>query len=94
MKNDKREKENKKTAVETAYAFLAAAAYNAGPGRIKIWKSSDGLKRDTAQFIENIPFTETRIYVQNVLLYDAIYKKLLSGKGNLLLKPGEKSYKY
>ena len=73
---------------------LAAAAYNAGPGRIKIWKSSDGLKRDTAQFIENIPFTETRIYVQNVLLYDAIYKKLLSGKGNLLLKPGEKSYKY
>lgn len=73
---------------------LAAAAYNAGPNRIKYWKSSDGLKRDTAQFIENIPFTETRIYVQNVLLYDAIYKKLLSGKGNSILKAKEKTYKY
>lgn len=73
---------------------LAAAAYNAGPGRIKIWKSKDGLKRDTPMFVENIPFKETRLYVQNVLLYDVIYKKLLTGQDSPLLKRHEKKYRY
>lgn len=73
---------------------LAAAAYNAGPGRIKIWKSKDGMNRDTPMFVENIPFKETRLYVQNVILYDVIYKKLLTGQDSPLLKGHEKKYRY
>lgn len=74
--------------------ILAAAAYNAGPNRIKQWSSKDGVHRDTAMFVENIPFNETRKYVQNVLLYDAIYNKLLTGKETQLLKGNELSYNY
>ncbi|MGN1281934.1 MAG: transglycosylase SLT domain-containing protein [Succinivibrio sp.] len=73
---------------------LAAAAYNAGPNRIKVWKSNDGLKRDTAMYVENIPFKETRLYVQNVLLYDTIYKKLLTGVEDKLLTKNERTYQY
>lgn len=74
--------------------ILAAAAYNAGPGRIKIWASKDGGVRDPAMYIENIPFKETRLYVQNVILYDVIYKKLLTGKEDNLLYSHEKNYRY
>ncbi|MDD6755023.1 MAG: transglycosylase SLT domain-containing protein, partial [Succinatimonas sp.] len=74
--------------------ILAAAAYNAGPGRIKIWASKDGGVRDSAMYIENIPFKETRLYVQNVILYDVIYKKLLTGKEDNLLYSHEKNYRY
>lgn len=74
--------------------ILAAAAYNAGPGRIPQWTSDDGQKRDAAMFVETIPFKETRKYVQNVLLYDAIYEYLLTGKPGTLLEPAELSYAY
>ena len=74
--------------------ILAAAAYNAGPGRINIWKSKDGRGRDAAMYVENIPFNETRQYVQNVLLYDTIYKKLLTGQESRLLNSSELSYRY
>ncbi len=53
---------------------LAAAAYNAGPNRVKQW-----LRRSAANpvpldiWIETIPFLETRGYVQNVLAYSVIY---------------------
>ena len=73
---------------------LAAAAYNAGPQRVYRWASKDGLKRDTAMYVENIPFDETRKYVQNVLLYDAIYNKLLNGRDADLLSGKEMSYLY
>lgn len=74
--------------------ILAAAAYNAGPGRIYRWESKDGLKRDAAMYIENIPFLETRKYVQNVLLYDAIYNKLLTGDEKVLLTQSELNFAY
>lgn len=74
--------------------ILAAAAYNAGPGRINIWKSKDGKGRDAAMYVENIPFKETRQYVQNVLLYDTIYKKLLTGQEDRLLNSNELGYRY
>ncbi|MGN0894355.1 MAG: transglycosylase SLT domain-containing protein [Succinivibrio sp.] len=74
--------------------ILAAAAYNAGPNRIRAWKSNDGKKRDTAMYVENIPFKETRLYVQNVLLYDTIYKKLLTGVEDKILTKNERSYRY
>lgn len=73
---------------------LAAAAYNAGPNRIPRWLSHDGVKRDVAMFIECIPFTETRKYVQNVLLYDSIYNFLITGKKGELVRSNELSYKY
>ena len=45
-------------------------------------------------YVENIPFKETRQYVQNVLLYDTIYKKLLTGQEDRLLNSNELGYKY
>jgi len=55
---------------------LASAAYNAGPGRVRQWlKNARHLSFDV--WIENIPFDETRQYVQNVLTYSVIYGKKL-----------------
>lgn len=55
---------------------LASAAYNAGPGRVRQWlKDARHLSFDV--WIENIPFDETRQYVQNVLTYSVIYGKKL-----------------
>jgi soluble lytic murein transglycosylase len=52
------------------------AAYNAGPGRVHEWLSWSNY-REPAEFVESIPFSETREYVQAVLrnadMYRAIY---------------------
>jgi soluble lytic murein transglycosylase len=53
----------------------AAAAYNAGPGRAKQWIAERG-SLDIEDWIETIPFTETRGYVQGVLRYAANYRRL------------------
>ena len=61
--------------------ILAAAAYNAGPGRVRQWlnKEKDNqLPYDV--WIETIPFKETRGYVQNVLAFSVIYAYRLGGK--------------
>ncbi len=56
--------------------ILAAAAYNAGPGRVRKWRQqSNGQPVDL--WVENIPFRETRNYVQNVLVFNAIYQERL-----------------
>jgi len=56
---------------------LASAAYNAGPGRVRQWlKGADHLAFDV--WVENIPFDETRQYVQNVLSYSVIYGQKLN----------------
>ena len=54
---------------------LAAAAYNAGPGRPARWR--DGPVLDAAIWAENIPFNETRDYVRKVLLGGTVYAQLL-----------------
>lgn len=46
---------------------LATAAYNAGPGRPRLWRSSLERTVEGAIFAETIPFSETRGYVKNVL---------------------------
>lgn len=52
---------------------LAAAAYNAGPGRVRQWRSLSADKLPIDVWIEIIPFNETRQYVQNVLAFKVIY---------------------
>ncbi len=55
---------------------LAAAAYNAGPYRVKKWLPEN--KTMAADlWIETIPFNETRKYVQAVLAYSIIFDKAL-----------------
>src|SRR6185312_7477164 len=51
------------------------AAYNAGPSRVKRWMEQFGYD-DPAEFIENIPFSETRDYVQAVLRNGQVYRDL------------------
>lgn len=58
---------------------LASAAYNAGPGRPRAWRSTLSRPVEGAIFAETIPFLETRDYVKNVLsnatYYAAIFEK-------------------
>ena len=57
---------------------MAAAAYNAGPGRPRRWR--EGPLLEPAAWAENIPFTETRDYVKKVLSNAVYYAALLSGQ--------------
>jgi soluble lytic murein transglycosylase len=61
---------------------LAAAAYNAGPNNAKKWLASNGDPRQTdpIDWIEQIPFGETRNYVQRVLENAEVYRARLAGK--------------
>jgi soluble lytic murein transglycosylase len=57
---------------------MATAAYNAGPNRAKKWQAAVPL--EGAIYAENIPFTETRLYVQRVLANAHLYAKQLGLK--------------
>ncbi len=57
---------------------LAAAAYNAGPGRPRNWRN--GPQLEAAIWAENVPFSETRDYVKKVLANTTNYAALLSGQ--------------
>jgi soluble lytic murein transglycosylase len=56
---------------------LAAAAYNAGPGRPRRWR--EGMPVEPAIWAETIPFNETRDYVKKVLSNAVYYAALLGG---------------
>ncbi len=62
---------------------LAAVAYNAGPGRARSWSESRGHPAARAvnviDWIEHIPFRETRNYTMRVIESLAIYRARLSG---------------
>jgi soluble lytic murein transglycosylase len=57
----------------------AAAAYNAGPSRLRRWSHSG--TEDAAAWIEIIPINETRDYVKNVLANAANYRAMLGKVG-------------
>jgi soluble lytic murein transglycosylase len=53
----------------------ALAAYNAGDDRVEEWLGQ-GKYRDAQEFVESIPFTETREYVQAILRNASVYRQL------------------
>ncbi len=57
---------------------LALAAYNAGPGAAKRWQPAQALDSDI--WIENIPYNETRSYVQRILWHSLVFHWLRNGK--------------
>ena len=57
---------------------LAAAGYNAGPGRPRNWRNGPTL--DAAIWAENVPFTETRDYVKKVLSNTTNYAAIITGQ--------------
>ncbi len=59
-------------------AVMATAAYNAGPSRAKRWMASEPM--EAAIYIETIPFSETRTYVQRVMANAHIYASRLGTK--------------
>jgi soluble lytic murein transglycosylase len=63
--------------------IMAAAAYNAGPGRPAQWAGlcgdPRGAQTDPLDFIECIPFSETRNYVMRTLETTMVYRARLNG---------------
>ena len=53
----------------------ALAAYNAGSDRVDEWMGQ-GPYRDSPEFVESIPFTETREYVQAIIRNANVYRQL------------------
>jgi soluble lytic murein transglycosylase len=54
---------------------FALAAYNAGEERVEEWRSA-GNFQEMPEFVESIPFTETREYVQAIMRNAMLYKLL------------------
>ena len=61
---------------------LAAAAYNAGPGRARKWRDTRPL--EGAIYAETIPFNETRDYVKKVMSNTVYYAAVLGGQARSL----------
>jgi soluble lytic murein transglycosylase len=63
---------------------LVAAAYNAGPSRPRRWVEERGDPRsgriDVIDWIEHVPFTETRNYIMRVMESLPVYRARLSGR--------------
>jgi soluble lytic murein transglycosylase len=61
---------------------VAAAAYNAGPGRARNWRDAKPL--EGAIYAESIPFNETRDYVKKVMANTVYYAAVLGGETRTL----------
>jgi soluble lytic murein transglycosylase len=77
--------------------ILVAVAYNAGIGRVPQWIAANGDPRmagvDTARWIEEIPFAETRAYVQrvveNAMIYDIMHPERSRSHGRISYYVGQ-----
>lgn len=58
---------------------LAAASYNAGPGKIDRWIKRNG-HMEIDEFVEDIPIFQTRAYVKKVMRNYSMYHYLYNGK--------------
>ena len=65
-----------------------AVAYNAGPGRVPQWRATLPIEID--EFVEAIPFRETKAYVQGVIRNSAQYRRLYDENGNFRTNVGSK----
>jgi soluble lytic murein transglycosylase len=69
---------------------LAFVGYNAGRGRVKEWTARYGDPRnpnvDVVDWVERIPFTETRIYVQRVMENLQVYRSHFNGPTRLTIE--------
>lgn len=68
---------------------FVAVAYNAGPGRVPQWQAS--LPFDMDEFVEAIPFRETKGYVQGIVRNSAQYRRLYDDNGKFKSNVGAKS---
>ena len=70
--------------------ILAFVAYNAGPHRANEWIAQYGDPRDPridpVDWIERIPISETRYYVQRILENMQVYRARLENNPNLLIE--------
>jgi soluble lytic murein transglycosylase len=57
----------------------ALAAYNAGDSPVHQWMTRGDYK-DVAEWVESIPYTETREYVQGILRNRELYRAVYAGK--------------
>jgi len=57
-----------------------AVAYNAGPGRVPQWRAT--LPAEIDEFVEAIPFKETKGYVQGIIRNSAQYRRLYDDNGS------------
>ncbi len=57
----------------------ALAAYNAGDSPVRRWMAENNYK-DIAEFVESIPYSETRDYVQSILRNREMYRQLYAGQ--------------
>jgi len=62
---------------------FALAGYNAGPHRVDRWRRESADTLPVTQWIETIPYRETRNYVQAVLAYNVVFQYLLGNTQNL-----------
>ena len=69
---------------------MTFAAYNAGRGRVKTWVERYGDPRDpkvdAVDWIERIPFSETRNYVQRILENVQVYRARFGGGNRLMIE--------
>lgn len=70
------------------HPILMTAAYNAGPKQAKYWQQHH-IPQEMDQWIETLPWQETRNYLKNVIAFYAVYQYRLHQKPNLkpFLKP-------
>lgn len=68
----------------TNHQILGIAAYNAGQGNVAKWLPKSAIDAD--QWIEIIPFRETRRYIRHILAYMVIYSREVFNKSDFRLQ--------